>query len=452
METLHGFDFSSLEFGRDGVLASEPEWLALKHHVRSSAATDLVLIAHGFRNSAADARSLYAEFLGTLRQNLHRPEFSRLSSRRVVVAGVFWPSKAFRESFGGGSVLSGPSDQADLAVVMGELAELSREMSTEAEKAAIADALALLPRLEDDPESQDRFVDLVLSTIDEAEPDPNEGLQRVKSQPGSRLLEKLQVPVLLPTERPSDDEGGIATVGASAAHVTLPGGAEGSALGIGSFAGSIAGRVGHFLNLATWYRMKERSGTVGARGVAACVRELRAEAPALRIHLVGHSLGGRLVAACADALARQQPRTRVDSLLLLQAAFSHYGFSRDNRSGVPGFFRSVMEQQVVAGPMVATFSFQDEVVGKAYAIASRLAGDNVRAVGDPDDPFGGIGRNGAQNLEELSSDRLHPVGQPYQFEAGRLCCLDASGGLITDHSDVRNANVTYALGAVLAAT
>ena len=49
--------------------------------------------------------------------------------------------------------------------------------------------------------------------------------------------------------------------------------------------------------------MKDRSGTVGATGVAKAVRTLRARYPSLRIHVVGHSLGGRLAASCAKALA-----------------------------------------------------------------------------------------------------------------------------------------------------
>ena len=33
-----------------------------------------------------------------------------------------------------------------------------------------------------------------------------------------------------------------------------------------------------------------------------------------------------------------------------------------------------MERQVVTGPMVATFSFQDGILGQVYALASRVVG------------------------------------------------------------------------------
>jgi pimeloyl-ACP methyl ester carboxylesterase len=226
---------------------------------------------------------------------------------------------------------------------------------------------------------------------------------------------------------------------------------EGGTQGVRGFFGSVAGRVGQFLNLTSWYVMKDRSGKVGENGVAPCVRELRKEHPKLRIHLVGHSLGGRLMAACANALAKP-PEVKVDSLTLLQAAFSHYGLSADNLHGSPGFFRDVIAKKVVTGPMVATFSFQDTVVGKAYAISSRLAGDNTKAVGDENDQYGGIGRNGAQNLKEFASERLRDVGSAYTLKPDVVQCLDGSGGLITSHGDVRNERVTWAFASAVAAT
>ena len=93
------------------------------------------------------------------------------------------------------------------------------------------------------------------------------------------------------------------------------------------------------------------------------------------------------MAACARSLA-VPPAVQPDSLTLLEAAFSHYGFSDDNGQGQhqPGFFRSVVTSRVVKGPLIATYSVQDTVVGLVYAIASRLAGDNVQAIGDAGDP------------------------------------------------------------------
>lgn len=197
--------------------------------------------------------------------------------------------------------------------------------------------------------------------------------------------------------------------------------------------------------------MKDRSGTIGAKGVAPAVRALRKRMPNVRIHLVGHSLGGRVMAACARALCTR-PQVQPDSLMLLQAAFSHYGFSPDNGRGVRGFFRDVVEKKIVKGPFLSTFSAEDTVVGKAYALSSRLAGDDSRAIGDASDEFGGIGRNGALKTSEVANARLLQPGGTYAYQLGVINNLDASGGLITNHGDVTNPAVTYAFATAVART
>jgi pimeloyl-ACP methyl ester carboxylesterase len=227
-------------------------------------------------------------------------------------------------------------------------------------------------------------------------------------------------------------------------------GQTGTTEGVGSMFGSVFGGIGQFLNLTTWYVMKNRAGVVGAAGVAQAVRDLKTATPAVKIHLVGHSLGGRLMAGCAKSLA--QTNSHVESLSLLEAAFSHYGFSPNNGKGQAGFFRNVIDNKVVTGPFIATYSAQDTVVGTVYAVASRLASDSVQQVGDANDPYGGIGRNGAQKTAESVSGVLHAVGTPYQFQIPKVNCLDGSGGLIKDHGDVANAFVTYAFASVVSNT
>ena len=447
MEVVHGFEFAPLTFDGDGRLTSQDEWNQLT--ARAASADDVMFLAHGFRNSEHDARTLYTEILENLRAHVtSRDEFQPLRDRTTLVAGVFWPSKSFEETedrqVEGGVQSAGGDDER--ARVRRALEALASVVESPQDRARLGQAAGLVDQLQE-TEVQDRFVDLVLGTIHESQLDATEGLQRVKAQVGSDLLSKLSMPVIVPTVGDQDGDGGVAVGGFG-----MPADASiGGAMGFGSWVGSVFGSVGKFLNLTTWYLMKERCGTVGANGVAACVRELKALRPAPRVHLVGHSLGGRLVAACAKSLTTA-PLCQVDSLVMLQAAFSHFGLSTDNGKGVRGFFRDVMDRQVVTGPMVATFSFQDGTVGQVYSIASRLAGDNVKEVGDRNDPYGGIGRNGALRLAaaELAEQRLHTAGTPYTFAPRILHCLDGSAGLIKDHHDVYNPDVTYAIASALA--
>jgi hypothetical protein len=296
-----------------------------------------------------------------------------------------------------------------------------KEDASAAQRAKLNKAESLLPTLAGNPDAQDEFVALVLSVVGRAALDETEGLPQIKQTRGSEVLARLSDPP-----------------------------AEGTR-GIGDLFGGIAGGVGRFLNLTTWYVMKRRSGTVGATGVAAAVRALHRGRPSIRIHLVGHSLGGRLMASCAKALG-SSPKLQPDSLMLLEAAFSHFGFSPDNGRGNAGFFREVITSQVVKGPFVSTFSAEDTVVGKAYSIMSRLARDNTREIGDASDEFGGIGRNGPLRTPEVATVRLQKPGLAYDYKSGVINNLDGSGGLIKDHGDVTNEAVTYAFASAVART
>jgi predicted alpha/beta hydrolase family esterase len=191
--------------------------------------------------------------------------------------------------------------------------------------------------------------------------------------------------------------------------------------------------------------MKERAGVVGREGVSALLERLHREAPDARLHLVGHSFGGRAVTAAA--LATKAP---VSSLCLLQAAYSHFGMAADwDGAGRSGIFAGVPEK--VAGPIVVTYTRNDKAVGMAYPIASRLARQIGVSLGDQNDPYGGIGRNGALKTPGGVSATLLDVGGTYDFSAHDVWSLN-SDSYVTGHSDVTGRQVAYAvLSAVISA-
>jgi hypothetical protein len=105
---------------------------------------------------------------------------------------------------------------------------------------------------------------------------------------------------------------------------------------------------------------------------------------------------------------------------LLQAAFSQNAFSKVRQ----GFFRTVVSNQRVSGPILVTNTKKDMSVGLAYPAASRIGGDAAAAFGGADDPFGGIGSNGAQQMEpgEISNSAttLEAVNFNYKWDSGRI--------------------------------
>ena len=100
MRMTEGFPMFPLTFDEEGTLQSQDELDALIERANGTPpATDVIFLAHGFRNDAGDATTLYDEFLKTFRSHFTRPEFADVAARRFLVAGVYWPSKPFKETY-----------------------------------------------------------------------------------------------------------------------------------------------------------------------------------------------------------------------------------------------------------------------------------------------------------------------------------------------------------------
>jgi hypothetical protein len=125
--------------------------------------------------------------------------------------------------------------------------------------------------------------------------------------------------------------------------------------------------------------MKRRAHQVGERLgrelLAPAVATLGTKAP--RVHLIGHSFGAKLVAS--SVLGGIRP----ESLVLLLAAFSAFAFAEEvPPSKRPGFYRPVIAERSVAGPIVAVRSDHDRALGRLYP--AMTWGDQVdRATGTP---------------------------------------------------------------------
>jgi hypothetical protein len=142
-----------------------------------------------------------------------------------------------------------------------------------------------------------------------------------------------------------------------------------------------------------------------------------------------------------------KPAGFANSMSLLQGAFSHYAFSaKYDDGGKPGFFRNLVTESRVSGPVIITHTRADNAVGVAYAIASRAMHQIASAMGDKNDPYGGLGSNGAQKTTEARQSTLPKAGAPFEqpLAKGTMTNLLADG-LISSHGDVRNPNAAYAV-------
>jgi hypothetical protein len=424
MADIAGIPFLEANFDKDGNLQNAVDLPA--------GTTDVFMISHGWNNTKQDAENLYDVFFknfADLKKNFD------LTGRQLAIVGVFWPSKKFDDlAFDVGqnnAAAVGVSDDGE-ALLAAKLDELKALFTTPAEIQKLEAAKAALPGIETSPAERKKFVSNIRDLLNPAAANREDASDTFFQSSEEELMESLRIPIAA-TVPPETGGGGAAFEVGSGPALD-----EGGGAGIGSFLDSFKTAALNILNYTTYYEMKTRAGAVGNNGAAPLIDNLATKVD--RIHLIGHSFGGRLVTAAA----KESKTDRLASLTLLQAAFSHNGFSKIMK----GFFRSVVETKRVAGPILITNTKNDKAVGLAYPIASRINNDTTMAIGDENDKFGGIGRNGAQKMEsgevDTSQTVLRDTGEKYTFSVGKFFNLRGDS-FIKDHGDVTGKQIVNAV-------
>lgn len=393
-----GYDSFDIMYDKGGDLVDaevEAECIAYFGAGEGKAVTDLIVISHGWNNDIAEARSLYSKFFDAF------ASVARVTSpiRTFGVAALFWPSKRFAEA---SLVPGGAAEVADplMSRVFAQLQIFSDVFSddpTAAEK--LAYLRSLVPKLKDSPAAQDGYVSTLVSLVPTTRYEIDEGMEGARhvldTMPGRIVLSRLAKPIA-PMSVPVGKKEG-------ATGLASPGG---QAAGIGSILGGITSAAASLGDALTYYTMKDRAGAIGRTGTVNTIRKFRRARPndpPLRVHLVGHSFGGRLVTAAANALNGGSGFETVDSMTLLEAAYSHNGLAANwDGKGANGSFRSIMTSNKVTGPIIISHSCHDWPVGIAYPIASRLMNQVAEEFGGPNDIYGGMGRNGAQHTPDVT--------------------------------------------------
>jgi predicted alpha/beta hydrolase family esterase len=397
--------------------------------------TDVLIMSHGWNNDDEAARALYRGFFGNFAGVGAADD---LQGRSLAIVGIIWPSKRWDERIAvegvgdaEGSASIAAADAGSRAALEAKLDEMKELFTEPAQRKALDEAKALLPDLEEKGSARRAFVDKIRSLLDRGAAGKEDASDDFFRDDGNTLMENLKV-----AEDDLDEE--LAGPGGGAALPLGVGGArgEGGAAGLKDVLSGFKASAMNVLNFTTYYEMKARAGKVGANGVAKLVDALAPQVQ--RIHLIGHSFGGRVVTAAAAASSTDKIR----SMSLLQTAFSHNGFSKSMK----GFFRSVVDQQRVRGPILVTHTKNDKAVGVAYPLASRIVGDRAAKFGDENDVFGGLGRNGAQRMEsgEIVTGKLLPAGGQYAFQPGKFFNLESTA-FIPDHGGVTGREVAYAV-------
>lgn len=447
-DDVGGLDFFPIEFDKEARHVDVDQVDALLRHIEDKATTDLIVVSHGWNNDEEEALNLYTSLIGRVAHEAN----AALADRTLAVVGVFWPSKRFADEdlIPGGAAALGSEDISETALTA-EIEALHGFFDPDDADELLDELENLVPQLQTDPAARTRFGEIARDLLGGPGQDqeldaeiPDEFFE----MPGEEIINSLAAPREEEFGTPEDDDivGGVVGVASTA---TINGSGLGSAMGLFDLFSGVRSGAQAALNLTTYWTMKRRAGDIGLKGLSPLLHKVRHRSIDLRLHLVGHSFGGRLVTAATLGGSIDEPTLPIDTLVLLQAAFSHNGFAQDYEHGKDGFFRAIVTSSTVAGPLLVTHTWNDKPNRWAYPMASRLARQKASAVGGPGDIFGAIGSNGAQKTPEAVPGALLPVSGTYRFERGRIHNLEASA-FITNHGSVDGAEVAHAIVSAIA--
>ncbi|MFG2122345.1 serine-threonine protein kinase [Streptomyces sp. NPDC048710] len=350
-----------LTFDADGDVDG-PERDRLLAQVTDRDVRDLIVFAHGWNNDRSGATALYRRFFAPI------PKLA--PKARIGYVGVIWPSMRFCDE----PIPDFPS--AAPALVAGPALDPDTRRALLTTFPGRADELDRLARMLDEQPDGDaglaEFGQLVRQLVGTAQP--------LSAADTSQQGE----PLMFSTDTATACEEFAAALTGPHAEFSLPNPWEGAK---------------ELLRQATYYTMKRRAGTVGEHGLGPFVGQLAQAATGVRVHLVGHSFGGRLVAFALRGLP--DGVRAVKSVTLLQGAFSHYAFAArlPQDPDTAGALKD--RHKRIDGPLVCCHSHFDHALGTFYPLASRLAGDDhsilgVDIAGVLGPEWGAMGHDGVQ--------------------------------------------------------
>jgi hypothetical protein len=402
-----------LIFDKDGN-ADAPARTKLLDALATSDLTDVVFFSHGWNNDQRRARDLYARWLAML-----PPLLPAASTANVRTVGIIWPSMQwadepipnFPEEAGGVATLDDHDPLRDLLD-----ATYGGDPKKYVFDAAQRKILAKLSALLAEPPTSDDEIDGALETFQgmlrslaktegtrgaAAEDDGATAmLDETPRDLAKRFVQAKETGGAVATT--PDDGGGIG--GGIERGFDDGGGVEGGFDGDGGEASlSDAGRrlwggAKEVARQFTYWQMKRRAGVVGEHGLGPLLTELQHRDGNLRVHLLGHSFGARLVSFSLKGIP-DDASSPVCSLTMLQGAYSHNAFATNLEWGTGAL---AGQQSKVRGPITACFSTFDMAVGKMYPLASMAAGDATAAVQIQQARWGGMGHDGAQDVNAKS--------------------------------------------------
>jgi hypothetical protein len=415
----------------DGLMSARTE-----KAVRENDITDVFVMSHGWKGDVPAAIDQYDRWIGAMAEcEADRKEIrEQRPGFKPLLIGFHWPSQPWgEEEFGAGG--------GSFALAAG----------------GTGGAAGIGPAL-------DRFVDQYADRIADT-PRAREAIRTVvtaamNAGPGVTALppEVAAAYSVLNEEAgiDEDDEREPFDPNKAFTNARLSAGALGGGTpGMPSFGGfSLSGLLSPLRQLSFW-KMKDRARKLGEEAGFGLLKGLMSAVPAgrdVRFHLMGHSFGCIVVTSMINGPDGTGVLPRpVNSLMLVQGATSLWGFcTKSDMVDKPGYFRKVIENNKVSGPIVTTQSKRDTAVGKFYPIAAGVALQTAFPGQFP--KYGGLGAFGIQGEGLTLHDLALGIStHTYNFEKAHIYNLECTGvikdgsGASGAHSDIAKPEVAHAM-------
>lgn len=436
IETAEGVraPFYIIPFDKKGRCKAPKTRQILLDTIREVKYSHIFIFSHGWNNDWETASERYFDFAGGF-SKLRRELDQRVNDHyRPLLIGVFWPSTSLVLPW------ERAPDFAATGLMSEEVAAAQDAVATD-EDQLMTDVAAELPS-----EQVDRFYEL----IDMELLDSDDALELAR--------------IIAPLLWGDDDELGAAgdvtaadllQIWRAASSASVPEFRDDDDDSFGTADGvsgepEAAGWVKkldprHALRMASVWRMKDRAGKVGAKGVSPLLTDIL-DSGDHSVHLIGHSYGAKVMLSATGYQPLPRP---VESMLLLQPAVSHLCFASDvGGKKQAGGYRPVLKG--VKQPIVTTFSKHDSALTKYFHLAVRRdsdLGEQRIASGTPSRyaALGGFGPGGLHS--ELKTVPIRDPGEPYpELDNPGIDVLALRGDrTILGHGDISNRSTWWVL-------
>ncbi|MFY7806798.1 MAG: hypothetical protein ACOVQ7_25570 [Limnoraphis robusta] len=228
-----------------------------------------------------------------------------------------------------------------------------------------------------------------------------------------------------------------------------------------SYGGFSWGGVLAPLRTLSFWKMKDRARQFGEGSGHEFLKNLqRVSGEQVRFHLIGHSFGCIVVSGMLAGEKNWGVLERpVNSLFLIQGAFSHWSYCADIpvTPGVSGYFYPLIAEKKISGSIVTTYSKFDTAVCKWYPLAASATSLFSRSVSffefNQFPMYGALGAFGARGGNDFGGVDMDMLEQnsSYPFYPGQIYNLDSrefireGSGPEGAHNDITGPEVTHAV-------